>query len=93
MGVLEGYATADVQARVNQYMAASGLTGTYTVAVTNTPVTTGAGTFTARSVTVDYTYQMPWLGVAGALFGGNLTSIPLRAVSVMRNEVQAAPAP
>lgn len=93
VGVLEGYASGDVQDRVDAYMAASGLTGAYTVNVANTPITTGAGTFTARSVTVNYTYQFAWLGVAGALFGGNLTSVPLRAVSVMRNEVQAAPAP
>jgi Flp pilus assembly protein TadG len=92
VGVLPGYAAADVQARVDAYMAAAGLTDPYTVAVANTPVATGAGTFTARSVTVTYTYQFAVLGGIGAMFGGNYTTIPLQAVSVMRTETQAAPA-
>jgi len=91
VGVLPGYAPADVQTRVDAYMAASGLTGPYTVAVANMPVATGAGTFTARSVTVNYTYQFAVLGVIGAPFGGSFTTIPLRAVSVMRTETQAGP--
>lgn len=90
VGILPGYAPADVQTRVDAYMTASGLTGPYTVAVANVPVATGAGTFTARSVTVDYTYQFAVLGVIGAAFGGSFTTIPLRAVSVMRTETQAA---
>ena len=91
VGVLPGYAPSDVEDRVDAYMAASGLTGSYTVAVANMPVATGAGTFTARSVTVNYTYQFAILGVIGAPFGGNFTTIPLRAVSVMRTETQAGP--
>ena len=91
VGVLPGYGDMDVQGRVDAYMAASGLTGPYTVNVANTSVATGAGTFTARSVTVDYTYQFVVLGPIGGMFGGNFTSIPLRAVSVMRTETQAGP--
>jgi Flp pilus assembly protein TadG len=90
VGVLPGYAPADVEDRVDAYMAVSGLTGPYTVTVANTAVATGAGTFTARSVTVNYTYQFAVLGVIGAPFGGSFTTIPLRAVSVMRTETQAA---
>jgi Flp pilus assembly protein TadG len=90
VGVLPGYADADVQARVDAYMAVSGLAGPYTVTVANTSVATGAGTFTARSVTVNFPYQFAVLGVIGAPFGGSFTTIPLRAVSVMRTETQAA---
>lgn len=91
VGVLPGYAPADVQTRVAAYMAAAGLTGQYTVNVVNTPVATGAGTFTARSVTVNYTYQFVVLGPIGAAFGGAFGSLPLQAVSVMRTEAAAGP--
>jgi Flp pilus assembly protein TadG len=91
VGVLPGYDVPDVQARVDAYLTASGLTGAHTTAVTNVPVATGAGTFTARSVNLNYTYQFAVLGVAAPLFGGNFGSITLNAVSVMRTETQAAP--
>jgi Flp pilus assembly protein TadG len=91
VGVLPGYNPPDVQARVNAYLAASGLTGARTTNVVNVPVATGAGVFTARAVTVNYTYQFAVLGAAAPLFGGNFGSINLNAVSVMRTETQAAP--
>jgi len=91
VGVLPGYNVPDVQARVNAYLGASGLTGARTTTVTNVPVTTGAGTFTARSVTVAYTYTFAVLGIAAPLFGGNFGNIQLNAVSVMRTETAAAP--
>ena len=55
VGVLPGYDVPDVQARVDAYLAASGLTGARTTTVTDVPVATGAGTFTARSVDLTYT--------------------------------------
>ena len=91
VGVLPGYAPVDVQSRVDAYLAASGLSGTHTTTVVNVPVATTAGTFTARAVTLNYTYQFAILGVAAPLFGGNFGSINLNAVSVMRTEAQAAP--
>jgi Flp pilus assembly protein TadG len=91
VGVLPGYAPVDVQSRVDAYLAASGLAGTHTTAVVNLPVATTAGTFTARAVTLNYTYQFVVLGSAAPLFGGNFGSINLNAVSVMRTEAQAAP--
>jgi Flp pilus assembly protein TadG len=94
VAVLEGYDSNDVQSRVTQYANASGLGGAVPVATTtNVPVTTPAGTFTARSVTVTWTYQMAVLGAASALFGGSIGNVPLQATSVMRTEIQAAPAP
>jgi Flp pilus assembly protein TadG len=91
VGVLPGYAPADVQNRVAQYLAASGLNGAYTVNVVNVPITTGAGTFTARAVTLNYTYQFSVLAAAAPLFGGSFGSIPLNAVTAMRVEAGAAP--
>ena len=91
VGVLPGYNPPDVQTRVNAYLAASGLTGPRTTTVVNVPVATGAGVFTARAVTVNYTYQFAVLGAAAPLFGGNFGTINLNAASVMRTETQAAP--
>jgi hypothetical protein len=42
---------------------------------------------------VNYTYQFVILGPIGAAFGGTLGTIPLNAVSAMRTESQATPAP
>jgi Flp pilus assembly protein TadG len=92
VGVLPGYETPDIEARVDEYMSVSGLTGDYTVTVDTMAIETGAGTFNARSVAVNYTYQFAVLGTVGAFFGGDFTTIPLRAVSVMRTEAQAAAA-
>jgi len=89
--VLPGYADADVQTRVNDYLAGSGLTGPRVINVSSLPQATGAGTFTARQVQVNYTYTFVVLGPVGSAFGGNFGTIPLRAVSVMRTEAQAAP--
>ena len=55
-----------------------------------TCIATPAGTFTARRVVVNYTYQFAFMGVIGAAFGGTYTTIPLTATSVMRTETQAA---
>jgi Flp pilus assembly protein TadG len=91
VGVLPGYAVADVQTRVNDYLAVSGLTGTRVINVTSVPQATGAGTFTARRVEINYTYTFTILGPVGSAFGGSFGTIPLRAVSVMRTEAAAAP--
>lgn len=91
VGVLPGYAPVDVQSRVDAYLAASGLGGAHTTTVVNVPVTTTAGVFTARAVTLNYTYTFAVLGAAAPFFGGNFGNINLNAVSVMRTESQAAP--
>ncbi len=90
VGVLPGYADVDVETRVNDYLAAAGLSGPRTINVSSISQATGAGTFTARAVDVNYSYTFVILGPVGSAFGGGLGTIPLRAVSVMRTEAQAA---
>ncbi|MEQ1897738.1 MAG: TadE/TadG family type IV pilus assembly protein [Vicinamibacterales bacterium] len=91
VAILDGYAAADVDARVNQYLQSAGLAGSHSVAVATVPITTGAGTMTARSVTLNYFYQFVTLSGIAPFFGGSFGSLPLRAVSVMRTETQIAP--
>jgi Flp pilus assembly protein TadG len=90
VAVLDGYDENDVQARVDQYLDAAGMAGTGVVALADVPVTTPAGTFTARSVTLNYTYQFVTLSGFATFFGGDFGALPLTAVSVMRTENQAA---
>jgi Flp pilus assembly protein TadG len=96
VGVLPAYAcdgsTPDVQARVQAYMAASGIsdTGLYDVTTSNAAVTTTAGTFNACVVTVQMFSPLPSLGVIGAIFGDSFTSVSLKSQAVMRTETQAA---
>ena len=91
VGVLPGYNVADVQTRVNQYLAASGLATTPTTTVTNQTLATGAGSFTARQVRVVYPYPFVVLSGFAPFFGGNFGSINLTAAAVMRSETAATP--
>ena len=85
-----------VRARVQQYLNQAGLPGTV-VACGAPPcadVTFGMSitdpinnvTITASQVTVQYSHQYLFLGPIATLFGGNFTSITLRATSTMRRE-------
>lgn len=85
VGVLPGYADTDVRNRVDLYLAASGLSDPHTTTVQNVTVATTAGTFTARAVSLSYTYSF----VVLPGFGGSLGTINLNAQSVMRTESQA----
>jgi Flp pilus assembly protein TadG len=89
VAVLDGYDEDDVQARVDQYLNAAGIGGA-DVALADVPVTTPAGTFTARSVTLSYTHQFVTLSGFAPFFGGDFGTLPLQVVSVMRTENQAA---
>ena len=111
VGVLPAYSNPEnVRARVEQYMAASGVAATCTlVAATGTPATcpqptnactvcvqsqtlsTGAGTVTARAVTVRSRQSLPSLSVMGPVFGENFGNVPVSATSVMRSETAGAP--
>ena len=83
------YTDDDIEARVDAYLASAGMSGSHTVTVANVPVVTGAGSFTARSVTLNYTYQWAVLGGFATFFGGDFDTIALQASSVMRAETQA----
>ena len=97
LGVLPDYVcddtTTDVKDRIDDYMAASGISDTdaYTVSVNTTAVDTAAGTFNACVVQVELTQPLPTLSVIGTLTGGSFASVMVRGNAVMRTEAQAAP--
>ena len=91
LAVLPGYTTPDVQARVASYTYAGRVPTTTspvnpTVLVENIsiPVSGGRPPISAKRVTVTYTYTFQFL--SAALFGSTYTTVPLSAVSEMRNE-------
>jgi Flp pilus assembly protein TadG len=89
VAVLPNYTAADVQARVNSYLAASGMSSAPTLpsVVYSTDTLPSGSTISVVTVTVDYPAQLNYLGPIAALVGGTqATSIMLRAVSVMRTE-------
>ena len=43
---------------------------------------------TGKRVEVTYTHQYMFIGPIAGLFGGSFTSVPVRGVAIMRNEVQ-----
>jgi Flp pilus assembly protein TadG len=90
VAVLPGYSLADVQLRVDEYLAASGLDSTVKTEMQSVPVKIGAKTFTAQAVRVSYTYQMLVLSGISKVLGGSIGNVPLQAVAVMRSETQAA---
>ena len=97
IGVLPDYVcddtTTDVKDRVDDYMAASGISDTdaYTVDVDTRTMDTAAGTFSACVVQVELTQPLPTLGVIATLTGGAFGDVPVRANAIMRTEAQAAP--
>ena len=95
VAILPGYGTADVQARVNQYLTAGGLTGTATVTVgAPQAISVGSQCVTVRPVTVGYDHQFLFLGpILGLMGGGSLTNKTLHATSSMRSEIAAGACP
>lgn len=93
VGILPGYSAADVQARVNNYFLASGLTAAYpapTVTYSNVAVTPGGPTVSVVQVTVQYPYQFLFLRPIAALVRGTgPADINLTAAAQMRREVAA----
>ena len=89
--VLPGYTDADVTARVDEYLAASGLTGWHNTAVTGFTIGGGGGGAPASNgieVNVAYQHQFIALGPILALINGSFGSaITLNATSRMRVEL------
>jgi Flp pilus assembly protein TadG len=95
VAVLPGYADADVQARVTQYMTAGGLTETSpaTVGPVQT-LTVGGQCITVRPVTVSYNHQFLFLGpIIGLMGGSGFSNKTLTATSAMRSEIAAESCP
>ena len=88
VAILPGYTDADVQARVNAYLTAGGVTQPTTVSVgAPQTVTVGSQCISIRPVTVTYTHQYLFVGPIMSFFGEPaLGSRPLNATSAMRSE-------
>lgn len=94
MAVLPGYATADIQARVLNYVQTGGLVTTsggtpnpqITVTDVNVPTGGGGPTLPGKRVQVIYNSSYLFLGAVAGWFGGSFTSVPLAAVATMSSE-------
>jgi hypothetical protein len=95
MGALPSYAcdgsTTDISERIDDYMAAAGIDGGYTVQTKDDSIVTAAGTFNGCLVFVELTQPLPTLSIFGKFFGGAFGTVPVRATAFMRTETQAAP--
>jgi Flp pilus assembly protein TadG len=109
VGVLPAYTLDEnVRQRVEQYMQASGVATACTlqtvaggvcpatacsVCVQSQALVTGAGTYTARVVTVSSTQPLPSLSVIATVFGGSFGTVDVASTSAMRAETAGVPAP
>jgi Flp pilus assembly protein TadG len=93
VAILPGYANADVEARVNQYLTAAGLTDPSTTAVgAAQAITVGTQCITVRPVTVTYDAPLLFLGpIFGMMGGGSFRT--LTSTSSMRTEIAAGACP
>jgi len=91
VAILPGYSDADVQARVDQYLTAGGLTGPATTTVGAAQgIPVGGQCITVRPVTVAYTNNFLFLGpILGLMGGSGLSDRVLHATSSMRSEIAA----
>jgi len=90
-GILADYGDADIDARVQQYMVASGINVSCPSAdcVVLKPVidvTAPSGTFQARDVRVTIFHDWTFLSPFAAMFGGSFSSVALSGRSVMSVE-------
>jgi Flp pilus assembly protein TadG len=93
LGTLPNYTQTDVTSRIQNYMAASGLTGAPTPYVNQAATRTlpSGQTISVTEVVVWYPAGMTYLGpIAGLVGGSGHGSMMLRATSIMRNEVAAS---
>jgi Flp pilus assembly protein TadG len=95
IAILPGYGTADVEARVAQYLTAGGLTSTpVTTVVPPTAVNVGGVCITLTGATVAYPHTFLFVGPVVAMLGGtNFTTRTLTATSTMRYEGPALVCP
>jgi hypothetical protein len=95
VAVLPGYTDGDVEARVNQYLTAGGLTDTPTITVgASESIKIGGECISVRPVTVAYPHSFSFVGtLMTALGSSGFTSTTVQATSAMRNEVPADSCP
>ena len=95
VSVLPGYADADVQTRVNQYLDAAGLTdvGRDTSVGATVAVPVGGQCINMRPVTVTYPHGFSFVGGIASYFGTDFSSTTLSSTASMRNEMPAAVCP
>jgi Flp pilus assembly protein TadG len=93
LAALPGYGVADVQARVNQFLTASGLTAPAVTTVLPTQsIAVGAQWICVRPVTVQYPYSYSAVGTLASYFGGaGFSRMGLQATATMRGELAAVP--
>jgi len=91
MAILPGYSAADVQGRVADYLAASGIREppTATVRLMSLMPPSGA-TFTTMSVEVRVAHAFSFLGPLARLVRADFGTVTLTSTAVMRTEVAAS---
>jgi Flp pilus assembly protein TadG len=92
IAVLPNYTAADVQNRVDQYIAASFLStgGTVTTTVSAPQsISVGTNCMSTITVTVTYPHQILFLAGIGSYFGRSFGTETLHASSTMRTEIAA----
>jgi Flp pilus assembly protein TadG len=95
VSVLPGYGSADVIARVNQYLQATSLSAESVSTVVGATQTLDLGASCVRviPVTVSFVHQYTFVGGIISYFNRSLGSKTLSATSSMRLENAAAPCP
>jgi hypothetical protein len=94
VAVLPGYGSADVVARVDEYLETGGLTGATTTTLPATPVAIGGVCMTLAGVRVTYPHTFMFLGpIVGLLGGGGFTDKTLSVEARMRYEGGALECP
>jgi hypothetical protein len=99
IAVLPGYSEADVRARVQNYVETAGIptTGTPSNPEVNVdmaysiPMPSGTTPMSGKLVEVIYTHQYVFIGPIAGWFGGSFTSVPVRGVAIMRDELGSTP--
>lgn len=87
LGVLPGYTVPDVQARVQNYLNAAGLSTASAINVTPAVETVGANAIAVLTVEVQYESPFSLVGpIAGMVGGSGWSSLTLKALSTMRVE-------
>jgi Flp pilus assembly protein TadG len=93
IAVLPNYKTADVQARVTQYISAAFLSSGGSVSTTvGAPqkVVIGGSCMTTITVNVTYPHQFIYLAGIGRFFSSTFGTKTLNAASTMRTEISAS---